>query len=250
MIEYSSVQLVDVPSRQTGHRVIVPPVIGTLGSDAYRSDFENLASLPEGAVFMMGDNPALPRMPERPTLADFYRLRLDPFAVRHMLHSAHRARELGMGDTVVLTCLLHDLGVGGLLRAHHGHWGAQMVEPYVDAEVAWAIRHHEVLRFFPDEAAGYEYPEAYLRFFGPAYTPPAYLHDIYAKARSHPWYPTARLVTVNDVYTFDGPAPRLDIGDFEDVIGRHFHQPAEGLGFDNSPAAHMWRTLIWPNNFL
>jgi hypothetical protein len=24
----------------------------------------------------------------------------------------------------------------------------------------------------------------------------------------------------------------------------------EGLGLDSSAAAHMWRTLIWPNNFL
>ncbi len=36
----------------------------------------------------------------------------------------------------------------------------------------------------------------------------------------------------------------------EDVIGRNFRQPAEGLGFDGSPVAHMWRTMIWPNNFL
>ena len=25
---------------------------------------------------------------------------------------------------------------------------------------------------------------------------------------------------------------------------------AEGLGFDGSPSAHMWRSIIWPNNFL
>lgn len=37
---------------------------------------------------------------------------------------------------------------------------------------------------------------------------------------------------------------------FTDVIGRHFRQPAAGLGFDNSPVAHMWRSMIWPNNFL
>ena len=24
----------------------------------------------------------------------------------------------------------------------------------------------------------------------------------------------------------------------------------EGLGFDGSPVAHMWRSMIWPNNFL
>jgi diaminopimelate decarboxylase len=34
------------------------------------------------------------------------------------------------------------------------------------------------------------------------------------------------------------------------VIGRAFRQPEEGLGFDASPPAHMWRSMIWPNNFL
>ena len=42
----------------------------------------------------------------------------------------------------------------------------------------------------------------------------------------------------------------VDFGDFEDVVGRPFRQPAEGLGFDGSPVAHMWRTMIWPSNFL
>ena len=42
----------------------------------------------------------------------------------------------------------------------------------------------------------------------------------------------------------------IDPGEFEDIVGRHFKQPKEGLGFDNSPTAHMWRTMIWPNNFL
>ena len=38
---------------------------------------------------------------------------------------------------------------------------------------------------------------------------------------------------------------------FVDIIGRHFKQPKEGLGFDkSSPVAHMWRTIIWPTNFL
>jgi hypothetical protein len=60
---------------------------------------------------------------------------------------------------------------------------------------------------------------------------------------------TSRLVTINDIYSFD-PAVTVELGEFEDVIGRNFRQPAEGLGFDGSPVAHMWRTMIWPHNFL
>ena len=54
---------------------------------------------------------------------------------------------------------------------------------------------------------------------------------------------------INDVYAFDPDKnPSLDL--FVDIIGRHFKQPKEGLGFDGSPVAHMWRTMIWPNNRL
>jgi hypothetical protein len=56
-----------------------------------------------------------------------------------------------------------------------------------------------------------------------------------------------RLVTVNDLYAFD-PNAKVSIAPFEDIIGRHFKQPKEGLGYDNSPSAHMWRTLARPDN--
>jgi hypothetical protein len=34
------------------------------------------------------------------------------------------------------------------------------------------------------------------------------------------------------------------------VIGRNFRQPEQGLGFDNSPVAHMWRAMIRPAKYL
>jgi hypothetical protein len=45
----------------------------------------------------------------------------------------------------------------------------QLVEPYVDEEVCWAIRYHQALRFYPDESVGYSYPEQYVRLFGADY---------------------------------------------------------------------------------
>jgi hypothetical protein len=39
----------------------------------------------------------------------------------------------------------------------------------------------------------------------------------------------------------------VSIDPFVDIIGRHFKQPAEGLGFDDTPSSHMWRTMIWPD---
>jgi len=37
---------------------------------------------------------------------------------------------------------------------------------------------------------------------------------------------------------------------FEDIIRRHFKQPEEGLGFDDSPSAFMWRTIRRPTKYL
>ncbi len=39
----------------------------------------------------------------------------------------------------------------------------------------------------------------------------------------------------------------VSIDPFVEIIGRHFKQPKEGLGLDNSPSSHMWRTIANPN---
>ena len=200
-----------------------------------------------GKHFLMGADPRLPPMPDKPTLIDFFRARFASTA--HLLQSATRALKSGQPEKVVLACLLHDIGVVSFIRCDHGYWGAQMIEPYVDEEVSWAVRMHQALRFFPDPSVGYEYPELYLKFFGDDYKPEPYIVAEYERARNHKWYMTSRLITVNDIYSFD-PNVAVEFGDFEDVVGRNFRPPEEGLGFDGSPVAHMWRTMIWPNNFL
>ena len=202
-----------------------------------------------GAVFMMGQNPALPVMPEKPRLLDFFHYRFSDIAFRHLLQSAKTAMDAGQNETVIIACLLHDISNGALLRSDHGYWGAQMVAPYVSEEVAWAIRYHQALRYFADESVGFKYPEAYIQFFGPDYVPPDYIQQAHREARAHRWYMTSRLITIYDVYSFE-EGVHVDPEIFTDIIGRHFREPEEGLGFDNSPVAHMWRTMIWPNNFL
>jgi hypothetical protein len=235
-----------------GTRVVIsPPAAATLGTPADGEKDGLIARVRDepDTVFMMGDNPDLPRMPERPALGDFFRLRFPGVASSHMLQSARMARERGLDEKVITTCLLHDISIGGLISSHHGYWGAQMVAPYVDEEVAWAIEKHEVLRYFADQSVGYSYPEAYIAFFGADYNPPEHVRRDYEAARKHRWYMTSRLVTINDIYSFD-PNAKVEFEEFEDIIGRNFRQPKEGLGFDGSPVAHMWRTMIWPNNFL
>ena len=184
-------------------------------------------------------------MPERPTLADFFKLRFHQTGP-HVLQSANRAVKTGMPDEVVLACLLHDVAQE-LIRTDHGWWAAQIFEPYVPEKTAFAIRYHQALRFYPDPAFDYEYPELYLKLFGDDYKPEPYIEETYRMVRNHKWYDQARLVTVNDLYSFE-PGVVVELGQFEDLLGRHFRQPAEGLGFDNTPVAHIWRSIAMPDH--
>jgi hypothetical protein len=124
-----------------------------------------------------------------------------------------------------------------------------MIAPYVTEEIAWAVKYHQALRYFADESVGYAYPESYLHFFGADYQPPDYIRRDAEFARTHRWYMSSRLITLYDIYFFEQSAP-IDAEIFTEVIGQHFREPEEGLGFDGSPVAHMWRTMIWPNNSL
>ena len=182
-------------------------------------------------------------MPDKPTLVDFFRLRFAP--ATHVLQSATHALETGQPERTVMACLLHDT-VLNLIKVDHGYWGAQLFEPYVDERISWGIKYHAPLRFYPDDTVGYEYPEMYNSIFGEDYVPEPYIREAAEFATQHRYYMEARMITVNDTYGFqEGVQPELDA--FVDIIGRNFDQPAEGLGFDNSPSAHMWRTIANPN---
>jgi predicted HD phosphohydrolase len=203
----------------------------------------------EGAGFMYvprnGENvKRLTPVPANPTLYDFFKLRFMNTS-KHVLQSAALAQRNGMPEEIVLACLLHDV-VQEIMRTDHGWWGAQLFEPYVPEKVSFAIRYHQALRYFPDPAVGYEYPDLYRQLFGSDYVPPPYIQATYEMVRKHPWYMDARLVTVNDLYAFD-PNAVVSIDPFVDIIGRHFKQPKEGLGNDGSPVAHMWRTIARPD---
>jgi hypothetical protein len=198
-----------------------------------------------GKQLLMGDDPRLPQMPEAPTLLDFFKLRFAP-SQAHLLQSANLAQKNGLPEKMVLACLLHDIAVTGFIRSDHGYWGAQLLEPYVDEEVSWAIRMHQCLRFYPDESVGYVYPENYRRMFGDDYESEPYIAAEYERAKNHKWYMSARMICVNGLYSFD-PDVVVELEQFEDVIGRHFKQSKEG---DNSPSSHMWRTLRRPCNAL
>lgn len=200
------------------------------------------------------DQPEPPAMPAKPTIEDFLRLRF--YAApgggiqpnNHMLQSASLALEAGYPLNTVIACALHDTG-HQIRQVDHGHWGASLLEGHVDEEIVWAIKYHQSLRFFPDPDYDYEYPQMYIRIFGEGYSPDDYQHRHAAYARSHKWYPTARIITVNDVYGWDEDA-RVDYEPIIELVARHFKMPKEGLGFDASHNAHFWRSIMWPDRAL
>src|SRR5215472_6626874 len=99
-------------------------------------------------LFGMADGKV--EMESGPALIDYFRCRFA--STSHLLQSATHALKGGHSEKVVLACLLHDIAVVSFIRCDHGYWGAQMIEPYVDEQVSWAIRAHQALRFFPNES--------------------------------------------------------------------------------------------------
>lgn len=183
-------------------------------------------------------------MPAKPTLVDFFNLRFG--AVRsHCLQSGTRAIRNGASEDAVFACLIHDTGMV-LNRPDHGFWAEALYRPYVSDKVAFALRYHQSLRFFPAPEYGYEYPKLYEALFGKDYVPDPYILADYEYVRNHRWYDDVMQIVQNDDYSFD-PEADLSIEPFVDIIGRHFRQSREGLGQDGSPNAFMWRTIIDPN---
>lgn len=225
---------------QTGSFPTAEQVEAQITTRPYRRGVGNLFLTTEPGATVERLSP----MPGEPTLLDFFELRFQRTR-NHCLQSANKAMERGVSEELILACLLHDV-VQEIMKSDHGYWGAQMFEPYVPERTSFAIRYHQALRFYTDTEAGYEYPDLYRRIFGEDYVPEPYIRAAYEYARNHRWYDAPREVTVSDLYAFDENAVvSMDL--FVDIIGRHFKQPKEGLGFDNSPVAHMWRTLARPD---
>lgn len=233
--------LEDAMVEELNTKVVKPAVCTTYGRKP------SISSIGSAKYYQMGHDPRLPKMSEKPTLIEFFEKRFAP--ANHLLQSGALALKSGLPEKTVLACLLHDIGAAGLMRSDHGYWGAQLVEPYVDEEVSWSIRYHQSLRYFADPDMGYEYPEAYIRYFGEDFSPEPYIHEEAAYAKTHKWYNTAKQICINDVYAFD-PNAVVSLDMFYGIIERNFRQPEEGLGYDDSPSAHMWRTIIFPNSFL
>ena len=188
-----------------------------------------------GKYFFMGDDPRLPKMPAKPTLIDFFNHRLPRPTI------CCKARPCAQGRPRredVLACLLHDIAVASFIHCDHGYWGAQLIEPYVDEEVSWAIRVHQALRFFPDESVGYKYPDMYVKNFG-AGLRARRLHRGRVQARPESQVVHDCAPDYRQRHLLLRPQRDGELDDFIDIVGRNFKQPKEGLASTTARLAHV-----------
>src|SRR5258708_22737334 len=81
-----------------------------------------------GKYFLMGADPRLPKMPDKPTLIDFFKHRF--VSMSHLLQSATLALKAGHEEKVVLACLLHDVRVAGFIRCDPAYSRPHLIKPY------------------------------------------------------------------------------------------------------------------------
>ena len=119
--------------------------------------------------------------------------------------------------------------------------------PQVNGVTTVVVRIANVLREF-----GHDVAIVAPRYPGDASVDPAQLR---IPSASFPPYPAIRLslpqfaAVARFLDSFE-PDVVVELEEFTDIIGRNFRQPEEGLGWDSSPSAHMWRTLIRPTRYL
>ncbi|CAN5790546.1 HD domain-containing protein [soil metagenome] len=65
----------------------------------------------------------------------------------HSLQSATRAVREGVSDDLAVAALLHDIG-DNLGPTNHAEVAATILEPYLDEEATWVVRHHTVFQIF------------------------------------------------------------------------------------------------------
>ena len=104
-----------VPIRSTIYRS------GPEDPTTFKHDFDKVVA--SGKLGLMGPDPRLSEMPEKPTLIDFFKQRM--CNTQHLMQSARLALNNGYGEKVAFACLVHDISVTSFISGDHGYWGRQ-----------------------------------------------------------------------------------------------------------------------------
>ena len=90
----------------------------------------------------------------------------------------------------------------------------------------------------------------YVRLFGEDFEPEPYIKRDYEKRAEAQMVQTARHDLRQRHLLVRSRSESVSWRNSSDIIGRNFKQPQEGLGWDGTPASHMWRTIMMPTRAL
>ena len=128
--------------------------------------------------------------------------------LEHSLQTATRAEADGADEEMIAGALIHDLG-DGLAPENHSNFAAEVIRPYVRAEVTWVVEHHGLFQKL-----------YYARFFGED-------PELRAAHRSHPYYESCvRFCARWDQAAFDPDYPTRSLEYFGPLVRRIFSRRA------------------------
>jgi predicted HD phosphohydrolase len=171
--------------------------------DGTKADYQFLSELERQYIARLPDRilQALRAMDDG--LAGYRVTRLE-----HSLQTATRAEADGADEEMVVGALVHDLG-DSLAPENHSNYAAEIVRPYVRAEVTWVVEHHGLFQkvyyahFFGDD------PEQRVAY------------------RDHPYYQSCvRFCERWDQAAFDPEYPTRPLEHFEALVRRIFSRRA------------------------
>jgi predicted HD phosphohydrolase len=136
---------------------------------------------------------------------------LDGYPVTRLAHSlqtATRAEADSADEEMIAGALIHDLG-DSLAPENHSNYAAEIIRPYVRAEVTWVVEHHGLFQ-----------KVYYAHFFGED-------PELRAAHRDHPYYESCvRFCERWDQAAFDPDYPTQPLAHFEPLVRRIFSRRA------------------------
>ncbi len=141
---------------------------------------------------------------------DTFGYRVDRY--EHSLQSGTRALREGVRDDLVVAALLHDIG-DNLGPTNHAEVAATILEPYLDDEATWVVRHHTAFQMY---------------HWGRQFGVDPNARDKY---RDSPYFETcAHFCAAWDQASFDETYDTLPLSEFMPLLERVFsRQPGQNL---------------------
>lgn len=141
---------------------------------------------------------------------DTFGYRVDRY--EHSLQSGTRALREGVRDDLVVAALLHDIG-DNLGPTNHAELAATILEPYLDEEATWVVRHHTAFQMY---------------HWGRQFGVDPNARDKY---RDSPYFETcAHFCAAWDQASFDETYDTLPLSEFMPLLERVFsRQPGQNL---------------------